>query len=373
MREIRIGLIGSGFMGRAHSHAYRDLPFYFEAGARPVMQAIAGRNEEKTAAAARQWGWNAYETDWRRLIERDDIDVIDIVTPNDRHAEMAIAAAQAGKHVISEKPLATTVEDARRMLDAVRQAGVIHMVCHNYRYAPAVQFAKKIISSGMLGKIHHFRGQYLQDWLLDPSKPLDWKLTKEIGGSGALGDIGSHVIDLARFLVGEIREVSGMMETFVKERSSKDRSGKVDVDDATALLARFDNGALGVIEATRFAGGHRNGNQFEINGERGSLRWDLENMNYLDVYLQTDEPGFQGFRRISCTEPNHPFAAAYWPPGHIIGYEHTFINLMSEFLGGIVTGQLPEPNFLDGLRNQQVLAAVEESATSGRWVTVSQP
>jgi predicted dehydrogenase len=378
-KEIRIGMIGYGFMGKAHSHAYRSVPFFFDTKTVPVLQSIAGRNEENTKAAAQKMGWKSYETDWHRLIERDDIDVIDIVTPNYMHEEMAVAAAKAGKHVICEKPLATTVEKAQNMLSAVEKSGVIHMVCHNYRFAPAVQFAKKIIDSGKLGKIHHFRGQYLQDWILDSAKPMDWKLQKDITGSGALGDIGSHIIDLARFLVGEIKDVVGMMETFVKERplhaadhNQHEGKASVDVDDAAAFMTRFENGALGVFEATRFAGGHRNGNQFEINGEKGSIRWDFENMNYLDVYFQTDDPGFQGFRKISCTEELHPFASAYWPPGHIIGYEHTFINLIAELIKGIEKGFSPSPNFYDGLRNQKVLAAVEESVSTRGWVTISE-
>ncbi|MBA4495052.1 Gfo/Idh/MocA family protein [Paenactinomyces guangxiensis] len=376
-------MIGHKFMGKAHSHAYRDLPYFFDTSLTPVLQTIAGRDEKGVEAAARKMGWASYDTDWRSLIERDDIDLIDIVTPNHVHAEMAIAAAEAGKHVLCEKPLAMTVEQAKRMVEAVKKAGVVHMVCHNYRYAPAVQFAKKLIDEGRLGKIYHIRAQYLQDWIMDPTFPLVWRLRKEVTGSGALGDIAAHILDLSRFLLGEFKEVVGMMETFIKERPLGEMSGglsasvkngqmgEVNVDDASAFLARFENGAIGVFEATRFAGGNRNGNRFEINGEKGSIRWDMENMNNLQVYLVDDEPGLQGFRTINCTEEHHPYAGAYWPAGHIIGYEHTFINLMAELMNGIAKGSSPSPNFEDGLKNQMVLEAVERSVQTGKWVSVS--
>ncbi len=382
-KQVRVGMIGCKFMGKAHSHAYRDLPFFFETDVVPVQQALAARDREGVEQAAKQWGWASCETDWRRLLEREDIDLIDIVTPNHLHAEMAIAAAEAGKHVICEKPLAMSVNQAQRMLEAVKKAGTVHMLCHNYRFAPAVQFAKKLIDEGRLGRIYHIRAQYLQDWIMDPQFPLVWRLRKEVTGSGALGDIGTHILDLARFLVGEFQEVAGMMETFIKERPVGEMSGglnakvesgemgEVDVDDAAVFMARFENGALGVFEATRFAGGNRNGNWFEINGEKGSVRWDLENMNNLQVYLEEDEAGLQGFRTIHCTEEYHPYAGAYWPSGHIIGYEHTFINLFSELMKGIAEGFSPAPNFEDGLRNQLVLAAVEKSAQSGQWIKVS--
>lgn len=382
-KEIRVGMIGYQFMGKAHSHAYRDLPFYFDTETKPVMQAIAGRHEEAVKKAADNFGWASYETDALKLIERDDIDLIDIVTPNNTHAEFAIAAAQAGKHVLCEKPLALNLRDAKKMLDAVHKAGVVNMVSHNYRFSPAVQLAKKLIQENRLGKIYHIRAQYLQDFIMDPQFPLVWRLQKEVTGSGALGDIGAHIIDLARFLVGEINEVVGLMETFIKERpigkmsgglsaiGHESEMGKVTVDDAAAFLARFENGALGVFEATRFAGGNRNGNRFEINGEKGSIRWDLENMNNLEVYLADDDPGLQGFRTINCTEAHHPFAGRYWPPGHIIGYEHTFINLLYELMHSITTGKNSSPTFEDGVRNQAVLEAVEKSAETGNWVSVS--
>ena len=383
-KNVRIGMVGYRFMGKAHSHAYRDLPFYFDTEVEPVLQAVAGRNEAEVKAAADKMGWASYETDWKRLIDRKDIDLIDIVTPNNTHAEIAIAAAEAGKHVICEKPLAMNLEQAQRMLHAVRKNNVVHMICHNYRFAPAVQFAKKLIQEGRLGKIYHIRATYLQDWIMDPNFPLVWRLRKEVTGSGTHGDIAAHILDLARFLVGEFDEVVGMMETFIKERPIGEMTGglsarleagslgKVDVDDASAFLARFKNGALGVFEATRFAGGNRNGNRFEINGEKGSIRWDLENMNNLQVYLADDEPGLQGFRTINCTEEHHPYAGVYWPAGHIIGYEHTFINLMKELMNGISKGYSPNPNFEDGVRNQAVLEAVEKSVETRSWVKLEQ-
>ncbi|PFI60735.1 dehydrogenase [Priestia megaterium] len=376
-------MIGYKFMGKAHSHAYRDVSFYFNTNVEPVLQAICGRNEEGVKESAAKMGWLGYETDWRTLIKRDDIDLIDIVTPNNSHAEIAIAAAEAGKHIYCEKPLAMTLEQSKRMLEAVEKNGVIHMINHNYRFAPAVQHAKKLIESGRLGKIFHIRATYLQDWIMDPQFPLVWRLSKDVCGSGAHGDLAAHIVDLARFLVGEFKEVNGIMETFIKERpiveassglsgkATSHKVGRVDVDDASVFIARFENGAIGTFEATRFAGGNRNGNRFEINGEKGSIRWDAENMNNLQLYFHDDEPGLQGFRTINCTEEMHSYADAYWPAAHIIGYEHTFINLMVELLNGVDKGYSPSPNFIDGVRNQAVLEAVEQSSYTKQWISIS--
>lgn len=381
-QELKIGMIGYNMMGKAHSHAYRDAPFYFDKEVIPVLQSIAGRNEEKVKKAANQYGWNSYESDWKRLIDRQDIDVIDISTPNNTHAEIAIAAAEAGKHIICEKPLALTLAESRKMLESVKKNKVTHMICHNYRFAPAVQYAKQLISSGRLGQIYHVRATFLQDWLMDPNLPLTWRLQKEKSGSGTLGDLGAHTIDLARFLVGEFSEVTGMMDTFIKERPlgtmtsnlksdvTSDETGEVTVDDATAFLARFANGAMGTFESSRFARGNRAGNRFEINGENGSIRWDMENLNNLQVYLEEDEPGLQGFKTINCTEEEHPFAGNYWPAAHILGYEHTFVNLISTFLDGVSNNENPVPNFEDGVRNQAVLEAVDHSVQSGKWEKV---
>jgi predicted dehydrogenase len=381
-QRVRIGMIGYKFMGKAHSHAYRDLPFYFDLGIEPVLQTIVGRDKTSVKLASEKFGWLSYETDWRRLIEREDIDVIDIGTPNNTHVEIAIAAAEAGKHIICEKPLAINTQQALNMLKAVQKAGVIHMVSYNYRFVPAIQYAKKLIQDGMLGEIYHFRAQYLQDWIMDPGFPLVWRLRKDICGSGSLGDLMAHSIDLARFLVGEIKEVTGMMETFIKKRPLGEMSGglsasisgesfaDVDVDDAVAAMARFENGAVGVFEATRFGKGNRNGNRLEINGSKGSIRWDMENMNTLQLYLEEDTQGMQGFRSINCTESVHPYGEAYWPAGHIIGYEHTFINLMHDFMKGILTNTNPNPNFEDGYRNQLILDAIEKSASVGKWIKI---
>ncbi|NOU67107.1 gfo/Idh/MocA family oxidoreductase [Paenibacillus sp. LMG 31461] len=372
-RKVRVGMIGYKFMGKAHSHAYRDLPFYFDTDIEPVLQTIVGRDEANVKRAADKFGWLSYETDWRRLIERGDIDVIDIGTPNHLHAEIAIAAAQAGKHIICEKPLAMHKEQALTMWKAAQKANVIHMISHNYRFAPAIQYAKKLIDDGVIGDIYHVRAQYLQDWLMDADFPLVWRLKKDICGSGTLGDLMAHSIDLARFLVGEIKEVTGMMETFIKKRpvEGEQSMADVDVDDAVAALAKFENGAFGVFEASRFGKGNRNGNRLEINGSKGSLRWDMENMNTLQLYLDNDVFGMQGFRTIHCTESVHPYAGAYWPAGHGIGYEHTFINLIHAFTKGISTHVNPSPSFEDGYRNQVVLDAISKSASKGARIKVT--
>ncbi|MBB6448763.1 putative dehydrogenase [Geomicrobium halophilum] len=379
-KQLRVGMVGYKMMGRAHSNAYRALPFFFDHDISLVTEAIVGRDEAKTAEAARKLGWNSYETDWRKLIERDDIDIIDIVTPNDTHEEIAIAAAEAGKHVICEKPLSLTLQQSKRMLTAVENYEVMHMICHNYRFSPAVQFAKKLISENRLGKIYHMRATFIQDWLMDPEFPLVWRLQQNASGSGTLGDLGSHILDLARFLVGEFEEVIGMTETFIKrrplggmgamlqpERSQTKEYGDVTVDDAAAFLARFENGAMGNFEVSRFARGNRAGNRFEINGENGSIRWDMENLNNLQVYLEEDEPGLQGFRTINCTEMEHPYASAYWGAGHILGYEHTFIHLLDEFVRAFETKNNPSPDFEDGVKNQAVLEAVERSIETRTW------
>ncbi|HYF93285.1 MAG TPA: Gfo/Idh/MocA family oxidoreductase [Symbiobacteriaceae bacterium] len=382
--QLRIGMVGYKFMGKAHSNAYRSVARFMDVPFTPVLQAICGRDRGAVAEAAARYGWQEYETDWRRLVARPDIDVIDIGTPNNSHCEIALAAARAGKHILCEKPLAMTVAEAREMLAAVQSAGVTHMLCHNYRFAPAVRLAKRLIDEGHLGQIYHFRGVYLQDWIMNPDFPLVWRLQGDIAGSGSLGDLGAHTIDLARFLVGEFSEVVGLQETFIKERPvGGEMDGglgaggggggartRVTVDDATAFLARFENGAVGTFEATRFAGGNRNGNRWEINGSKGSIRWNMEEMNWLEVYFHDDPPGLQGWRRINCTEAVHPYAGAWWPPGHIIGYEHTFVHAVYELLHGIAGQYSPAPNFEDGLRNQQVLDAVERSAASRAWVQV---
>jgi predicted dehydrogenase len=374
MTEINVALIGYKFMGRAHSNAYRQVVPFMSPALEPRMKVLCGRDPEAVRQAASELGWEETSTDWREVVERPDIDLVDVSTPGDSHAEIAIAAARAGKAVLCEKPLANTLEDAEAMLAAVREAGVVHMVCHNYRRAPAVVLAKRMLEAGDLGEIRHYRGTYLQDWVLDPEMPLLWRFDKELAGSGALGDIASHSIDLARFLVGEIVELSGELETFIKERPLLDdpsRRGPVTVDDAAAAVVRFENGALGTIEATRLAPGRKNYNRFEINGSRGSLAFDLERMNELEVYLESDPPASRGFRRILATEPgHHPYVESWWPPGHIIGYEHTFVHTVYELLQAMHGGGSPWPSFVDGVRNQKVLDAWERSAASRRWERV---
>lgn len=369
---INVALIGYAFMGKAHSNAYRQVTPFMSPRLTPRLKVLCGRTRGKVEAAARQYGWDEAATDWREVVARKDIDLVDISTPGDRHAEIAIEAARHGKAVFCEKPLANSVAEARAMVEAVDTAGVIHMICHNYRRIPAVMLAKALIDAGRIGTIRHFRGTYLQDWIADPDFPLVWRLDKTQAGSGALGDIGAHVVDLARYLVGEIAEVTGHLETFVKERPLSEGPGRgaVTVDDASMALARFENGAIGTIEATRMATGRKNANRFEINGSAGTIAFDLERMNELEVYLETDDRGVRGFHKVLATDPEHPFVKSWWPPGHILGYEHTFVHTVYDLLEGIADRRLPKPNFHDGLRNQLVLAAIEESSTTRQWVTV---
>jgi len=374
MASVNIALIGYAFMGRAHSNAYRQVTPFFSPRLTPRLKVLCGRTRRAVDKAARQLGWDEADTDWEAVVHRPDIDIVDICTPGDSHAPMAIAAARAGKVVFCEKPLANSVREAERMLAAVKRAGVIHMICHNYRRAPAVMLAKQIVASGQLGEIRHFRGTYLQDWITNPAFPLVWRLDKKKAGSGALGDIGAHTVDLARFLVGEIAEVAGDLRTFIKTRPLPGRPktrGRVTVDDAAAAVVRFANGAMGTIEATRLAPGRKNSNRFEINGRKGSVAFDLERMNELELYLESDRRRQRGFRRILATESDHPFVKAWWPPGHIIGYEHTFTHTVYDLLEAIADDRVPEPNFVDGIRNQRVLEAIERSARTRRWVRSS--
>ncbi len=374
MKEIGVALIGYNFMGRAHSNAYRQVRPFFAPRLTPRLKVLCGRNASAVAAAAVRLGWEESATDWREVIRRDDIGLVDISTPGDSHAEIAIAAAKAGKAVLCEKPLANTVREAKAMLLAATKAGVVHMLCHNYRRAPAVMLARQIIKDGRLGRIYHYRGTYLQDWLIDPDFPLTWRLRKEIAGSGALGDLAAHSVDLARFLVGEITEVTAALETFVKERPLEGQSrkkGKVTVDDASAAVVRFANGALGTIEATRMAPGRKNHNRFEINGSLGSLAFDLERLNELQVFFRSDPGDVQGFRTVLATEADHhAYVKAWWPAGHALGYEHTFVHTIYDLLEAIADHKVPQPNFADGLANQRVLAAMEKAARTRRWARV---
>jgi predicted dehydrogenase len=368
--SARIAMIGYQFMGRAHANAWRQAGHFCDPALTPELKVVCGRDAQAADDAARTLGFAESDTSWERVVQRDDIDIVDICTPGDSHAAIAIAAAEAGKAVLCEKPLANTVAEAQSMERAAEAAGIVHMLCHNYRRVPAVALAKRLIEEGRLGRLFHFRGTYLQDWILDPEFPLVWRLQKARAGSGALGDIGSHTLDLARHLVGEILEVSGHLATFVEQRPLEDGSGTgpVDVDDAAMSLLRFENGAIGTMEASRFAAGRKNANCFEINGEKGSLRFDLERLNELEFYEESGSES--GFRTILATDESHPFVDGWWPPGHILGYEHSFTNTVVDFLAAVAAGEPASPNFSDGVQNLQVLEAVERSANSRHWERV---
>jgi predicted dehydrogenase len=376
--EIGVGLVGYKFMGRAHSNAYRQVARFFDVDPVPRMRAICGRDEAGVREASDALGWEDYETDYRRLIERDDIDLVDISTPGNTHHEIALAALVAGKHVLCEKPLANTLKEAKEMVEAARGSNAKSMVCFNYRYAPAIQLAKQIIEEGRVGEIRHWRAVFLQDWLVDPDFPLTWRLKKETAGAGSLGDIGVHIVDLAHFLVGPITDVVGLTKTFVEERPISDRDdvwgdralskGRVTVDDWAAFLARFENGATGTFEVTRLAPGRKIYQSFEINGSSGSVLFDFERMNELRVCYADEDPRFVGYRTVMVTEEFHPYGAAWWPPCHPIGYEHTFVHVIKALLDGLGSGKSPSPDFYDGYRCQSVLNGVERSVEEGGWV-----
>jgi len=373
MKTLNVGMIGYKFMGKTHSNAWRQVDKFFPVSAQPVLHTICGRDKKGVTAAAKQFGWSHVATDWREVVANPDIDILDINTANDTHAEISIAAAKAGKHVLCEKPLAMDVKEAQAMVDAVKKARVVHMVCHNYRRIPAIALAKKMIEAGDLGRIFHYRARYLQDWIIDPEFPLVWRLQSKIAGSGTHGDINAHIIDLGRYLVGEFSEVCGHLETFIKERpipGAKGKKGRVTVDDAVITMARFKNGAIGCLEASRFAGGRKNHIQIEINGSKGSLVFDFEDMNRLKYFNREDAADRQGYRDILVTESVHPYVGAWWPPGHIIGYEHTFVHTVYDFIEAVVKGKPVQPTFEDGLHDQKMLAAIEKSAKERRWIKV---
>ncbi|MFC0504029.1 Gfo/Idh/MocA family protein [Micromonospora costi] len=388
-------MVGYAFMGAAHSQAWRTVNRVYDLPARARMALICGRDTGKVAEAADRLGWDAYTTDWRDLVNRDDIDVVDVCTPGDSHAEIALAALAAGKHVLCEKPLANTVEEARAMAAAAataQAAGVRSMCGFNYRRVPAVTMMRQLVADGRLGVIRHVRAAYLQDWIVDPQFPLVWRLQKDRAGSGALGDIGAHIIDLTQYVTGQrITGVSAVTETFVKERplpggssglaATVDGSvdgqgpalGQVTVDDAAVFVARLDGGALATYEASRFATGRKNALRVEINGSLGSVVFDLERLNELEFYDATRPTAEQGFSRILVTEGDHPYMSAWWPPGHIIGYEHSFTHQMRDFIEAIATGADPAPSFADALQVQLVLDAVGRSADLGSSWTEVEP
>lgn len=382
--RLNVGIVGQSFMGKAHANAWLNAARFFDLPARPVLKLACGRDQAALDHFASTWGWQETTTDWRELVERDDIDIVDIAAPPRLHAQIAIAAAEAGKHVFCEKPLAMDAAEARAMLAAVQAAGVTHYLNHNYRRVPAVMLAKQLIDEGFVGRVFHWRSAYLQDWIVDPAFPLTWHLRKDQAGSGPLHDLGSHVIDLARFLVGELSSVDAMTRTFIEERplpgagaatfsagsGGGGETGKVDVEDAALLIAQFEGGALGSFEVSRFAPGRKNHNAFEIYGSEGSILFDLERMNELQLFSRSDPSHVQGFRTIQVTEAEHPYLQAWWPPGHIIGYEHSFHHAVVDFVKAVVSGERVRPDFEDGLRETLVIEAALRSAEEGRRVGV---
>jgi predicted dehydrogenase len=385
-RTLGVGLIGYAFMGAAHSQAWRTAPHFFDLPLRPELTVLAGRNPSAVAEAADKLGWASTETDWRRVVERDDVALVDVCTPGDTHAEIAIAALEAGKHVLCEKPLANTVAEAEAMAEAAARAaarGVRSMVGFTYRRVPAIGLARRLVAEGRLGHIRHVRAQYLQDWIADPAAPMSWRLEKDKAGSGALGDIGAHVVDLTQYITGQtLTGVSAVLETFVTERPLPAETGKlsgvggsemgtVTVDDAAAFLGRFTGGALAVFEATRFALGRKNAIRIEVNGSAGSLAFDFEDMNVLQFFDGTESADVAGFRRILVTEPEHPYVAAWWPAGHGLGYEHGFTHQVVDLVTAIAKDEDPAPSFADGLQVQRVLDAVERSAAAtSTWTEI---
>jgi len=377
-KKLNIGLIGYGFMGRAHSNAYLKVNRFFGLERQPVLKAACARKADKLKPFAENWGWESIETDWRRLIERKDIDVIDIASPNNTHRDIAIAAAQAGKMVLCEKPLAMNAAEGREMTAAIERAGVANMVWFNYRRVPAIALAKQLIDEGRIGRVFHYRAKYLQDWTISPNVPQGgatlWRLDVDVAGSGVTGDLLAHSIDTAIWLIGGVDTVTATTETFIKERALQDDPKvrkPVGIDDACAFLARFKNGALATFESTRYARGRKNQNTFEVNGESGSIYFDLEDAHQLQYYAHGDDSHVHGWRTILVTDSDHPYMKHWWVPGCVIGYEHTFINALADFLKGLETGQPARPNFRDALETQCVCDAVLKSAKTGIWERVT--
>ncbi len=384
MTRLRVAMIGHGFMGAAHSQGWRVAPRFFDLKASPEMAVVVGRDAARTQAAAEKWGWQESSTDWREVIARDDIDLVDITTPGDSHAEIALAALAAGKHVLCEKPLANSVEEAEEMVRqaaSARERGVRSMVGFTYRRLPATTFARDLVAAGRIGTVRQVRAEYLQDWLTDPEAPLTWRLQKDRAGSGSLGDIGAHAIDLAEYITGDtVASVSGLLETLVSERpllgegvglsgTASTERGPVTVDDVALFSGRFASGALGSFEATRFRTGRRNAFRVEVSGDRGAIAFDLERLNELEFYDATLPVTEQGFRRILVTEHDHPYMEPWWPTGHGLGYEHGFVHQIKDLVDAVAEGTDPRPSFEDGLHVQRVLAAIERSSEAGSvWV-----
>ena len=376
MKKLNIGLIGYGFMGRTHSNAFRKVNNFFDLDYQPVLKAVCARDAAKAKAFASQWGYESTETDWRKLVERDDIDLIDIASPNNTHAEIAIAAAQAGKMILCEKPLAMNGAEAEKMVAAVKKSKVPNMVWYNYRRVPAVTLAKQLIDEGRLGRIFHYRAKFLQDWTISKELPQGgaglWRLDAKVAGSGVTGDLLAHCIDTAMWLNGHIDSVTAMTETFIKERKHTltGKVEKVGIDDASAFLARFSNGSLATFESTRYARGHKALYTFEINGENGSIFWDLHDLHRLQFFDYRDEGRLRGWRNLHITDGDHPYMKHWWVPGLQIGYEHTFVHQVADFLQGLSSGKIPGPSFKDGLATDYVTDAVLKSAKSRRWEKV---
>jgi myo-inositol 2-dehydrogenase/D-chiro-inositol 1-dehydrogenase len=378
LKKLNVGLVGYGFMGRTHSNAFGQVTKFFDTGYQPVLKAICARDGDKAAAFAERWGYESSETDWRALVDRNDIDLIDIASPNDTHAEIAIAAARAGKMVLCEKPLGRTAAEAEEMVRAVETAGVPNMVWYNYRRAPAVTLAHNLIAAGKLGRIFHYRAKFLQDWTISKDLPQGgaglWRLDVNVAGSGVTGDLLAHCIDTALWLNGAIDCVSAMTETFVKERQHN-LTGKVEpvgIDDASAFLARFSNGSMGTFEATRYARGHKALYTLEINGEHASIIWDLHDLHRLQYFDHGDQGDLRGWRSIHITDSDHPYMKQWWVPGLQIGYEHTFIHQVADFLQGVAAGKPASPTFREGLATDYVTDAVLKSARNGSWEAVGE-
>jgi len=376
-KRLNVGVIGCGFMGRVHSNAYRKVGQFFELEHEPVLKVICDNNENKVKSFAANWGWESSETDWRKLVERDDVDVVDICVPNNLHYEIAMAAAQAGKIIACEKPLAMSVDEARKMTEAVEKSEKPNMVWFNYRRVPAIALAKIIVDEGRIGRVFHYRAKYLQDYTINPNVPQGgdslWRLDARVSGSGVTGDLLAHSIDLAMWLIGPISSVSAMTETFVKKRKMQDEPDKVmpvTIDDACAFLARFENGALATFESTRYARGRKNQSTFEINGEKGSVAFDLENAHELNYFNYGDDCHVRGWRNIQAWDSDHPYMKHWWVPGCGIGYEHFHINTLADFIEGIEKGQKTCPDFRDALAVQIVCEKVLSSAKNQRWETI---
>lgn len=376
MKKLNIGMLGTGFMGRAHSNAFRKVNNFFDLEYQPVLKAVYSLHEDKAKAFAEKWGYESVETDWKKLIQRDDIDLIDICLPNNVHAEIAIAAAKAGKMIICEKPLAMNAAEGEKMVKAVEKAGVPTLVSYNYRRIPAVTLAKQLIDEGRLGHVFHYRAKFLQDWTISKDLPQGgnalWRLDVKVAGSGVTGDLLAHCIDTAIWLNGEIDEVCAMTETFVKERKHTltGKVEKVGIDDACAFLARFSNGSLGTFESTRYARGHKALYTFEINGEHASIFWDLHDLHRLQYFDHRDQGIVRGWRSIHVTDGDHPYMKNWWVPGLAIGYEHSFVHQVADFLKALAEGKQASPTFKEALATQYVCDAVLKSAAEGKWVKV---